>query len=716
MQDLGLAPGSDRAFAQSISDDGSVVVGSARIGGWYRAFRWTAENGMEDLSPIPGHEVSDAFDVARNGRLVVGSSLDVTSGERHACLWLDGQPRSLRDLLADDYGLKLGSEWHRLVEITACSADGRMLTGRAFREQELSAFHVTIPWPNDSPRIVCAIPPDSVHVLKAGFALSVSIKGIDDDRDDLTLGCTGLPPTATLTPSSGTRQRAPLEALLNWTPQIADTGTSHEVTVAFAAANGDVISRKFTLFVNSAPGVEPLQPQTLECIDGKHTVTLSTTVDDADDHPLTVTWMVDGQVEQSETKDAGEASTFEFSYHHGVHEVSVEVSDGFETASAGTTITVQDTQRPILVAAEDVVVPTDAGKAFATNVVLPRPTATDASGHAVTLASDAPETYPLGLTLVTWTATDEAGHSATATQKVVVEDREAPTIEGVKGMQFPVDLGQIYSTAKPPVPAASDNVTKAAKLKMTSDAPQRFPIRTTKVTFRATDEAGNFAERIIDVVVVNAPPKANAGRNVVVWTKSERGAKVRLTGSRSFDPDQQPLTFAWSSNKVKLQAAWSAKPVARFPVGGAAVKLVVTDPAGLQSVDTVRVLVKLKNAKRRPRGSDANRSFAAATQEAASAVRTSAAGNAALSGLAYASAAAAYGDAAGEFVRWEEGQTEADALPAYAEIRSLQRTYGQAAANALLVAYAETGDENLLAACGYAVYGTAYVAADLTEE
>ena len=106
----------------------------------------------------------------------------------------------------------------------------------------------------------------------------------------------------------------------------------------------------------------------------------------------------------------------------------------------------------------------------------------------------------------------------------------------------------------------------------------------------------------------------------------------------------------------------------------------------------------------------ANEAFAASAKHAANGSEASS-----LSGLAYAKTASAYGAAAGEFVRWEEGQSEADALASYAELRALQAAYGEAAANALLSAYAETGDESLFSAYGYATYGTAYAAADLSE-
>ena len=66
------------------------------------------------------------------------------------------------------------------------------------------------------------------------------------------------------------------------------------------------------------------------------------------------------------------------------------------------------------------------------------------------------------------------------------------------------------------------------------------------------------------------------------------------------------------------------------------------------------------------------------------------------------------------FVRWDDGQSEADALLAYAETRALQQAYGAAAAGELFSAYAETGDESLLSAYVYAVSGAVAAHADLT--
>ncbi|HEV7281689.1 MAG TPA: HYR domain-containing protein [Pirellulaceae bacterium] len=387
---------------------------------------------------------------------------------------------------------------------------------------------------------------------------------------------------------------------------------------------------------NGAPTATALLPKTVECVAGQHLVTLSTTANDADGDSLTVTWKVDGRVEKEQSGVApGTTVSFDFAYPHGVHQVAVEASDGIDTTVSRTTVTVQDTAAPIVIVAADVRVRTDRGKLFATKVVLTTPTASDASGHPVTLTADAPARYRLGDTVVTWTATDEAGNQANATQMVTV---------------------------------------------------------------------------------VNRRPKANAGKNVTIATTSERGARVTLDGSRSSDPDEHNLKYAWRAKGVKLAPNRLPKASGIFPVGTTVVSLTVTDAAGARHRDTVRVIVKLKNAKRRPRGSDANRSFAAASQQARAAAETKSSTGSTLSGLAYANAAAAYGDAAGDHVRWEEGKSEEAAALRYAELRALQRAYGQAAASSLLAAYAETGDERLLAAYRYAAYGNAYATADLSEK
>jgi probable HAF family extracellular repeat protein len=100
MQDLGTLGGS-YSWAYGVSADGSVVVGSAQnAAGQPRAFRWTASGGMEDLnltyvyvlscSVTPGSVLIEAHAVSSDGRYIVGTGFNAATGRREAFL-LDTQ-------------------------------------------------------------------------------------------------------------------------------------------------------------------------------------------------------------------------------------------------------------------------------------------------------------------------------------------------------------------------------------------------------------------------------------------------------------------------------------------------------------------------------------------------------------------------------------------------------------------------------------------------
>lgn len=87
------------------------------------------------------------------------------------------------------------------------------------------------------------------------------------------------------------------------------------------------------------------------------------------------------------------------------------------------TITVTDTEKPIITAPASVTVKTDplCGYASKANVNLGTPVVSDNCGIAAVI-NDAPDQFPAGTTTVTWTATDVNGNSATAAQSVTVYD------------------------------------------------------------------------------------------------------------------------------------------------------------------------------------------------------------------------------------------------------------------------------------------------------
>ena len=178
------------------------------------------------------------------------------------------------------------------------------------------------------------------------------------------------------------------------------------------------------------------------------------------------------------------------------------------SGTATQTVTVVDKEAPSIQAPANVTIGTDAGKNYATNVDLGSPAAADNSG-TVNVSNNAPAQYPLGQTIVTWTATDAAGNKATAAQTVTVVDQEPPSIQAPAGVTVNNDPGKGYASGVALGTAtAADN---SGAVNISNDAPAKFPIGETTVTWTATDAAGNKATATQIVSVAdNEPPTIQA--------------------------------------------------------------------------------------------------------------------------------------------------------------------------------------------------------------
>ncbi|MHC4112277.1 MAG: hypothetical protein ACYSUY_14485, partial [Planctomycetota bacterium] len=155
--------------ATAVSPNGSVVVGysnSASSGWSNEAFRWTVKDGMVGLGDLPGGDFdSTAHAVSGDGSVVVGRS--VVEGSVHpfktwaeegfrveAFIWdSDNAMRSLKDVLETDFGLDL-TGW-MLIEATAISTDGVTIVGNGINPDGYSeAWIATISEPPIEAEIV----------------------------------------------------------------------------------------------------------------------------------------------------------------------------------------------------------------------------------------------------------------------------------------------------------------------------------------------------------------------------------------------------------------------------------------------------------------------------------------------------------------------------------------------------------------------------------
>ncbi|GMU34552.1 MAG: hypothetical protein AMXMBFR20_24240 [Planctomycetia bacterium] len=144
---LGLpSNGSNAAFVEDLSADGSKIVGfSRKPTGEDQAFVWRDGFGYQDLGILPGDFASIAREVSDVGTRIVGASQG--SGPQKAVIW-DGANglRNLREWLVSDFGLNL-TGW-LLTDAFAISSDGNTIVGVGINPQgEQEAFRAVIPEP-----------------------------------------------------------------------------------------------------------------------------------------------------------------------------------------------------------------------------------------------------------------------------------------------------------------------------------------------------------------------------------------------------------------------------------------------------------------------------------------------------------------------------------------------------------------------------------------
>jgi len=125
---LGTLPGGDWSYAYGVSDNGVVVGVAINAAGQWRAFRWTASGGMQDLGTLGGNQ-SFAYGVSANGSVVVGWATN-DAVQYRAFRWENGVMQDL-GTLGGDYSAAYGVSANGTVVVG--EADNDAGRGRAFR-------------------------------------------------------------------------------------------------------------------------------------------------------------------------------------------------------------------------------------------------------------------------------------------------------------------------------------------------------------------------------------------------------------------------------------------------------------------------------------------------------------------------------------------------------------------------------------------------------
>ena len=235
-------------------------------------------------------------------------------------------------------------------------------------------------------------------------------------------------------------------------------------------------------------------------------------------------------------------------------------------------ITVIDSVPPKFDKLSDITV--EATSKGSNSISIPTPKVSDIQ-DITKLENDAPKVFALGETTVTWTAIDESGNISTTTQKVIVQDTTKPTITP------PADITQEATSSDSNTISlgkadASDLVEIAT---VSNDAPSKFKLGETIVSWTATDSSGNIANVTQKVTIIDtSSPNISKPDNVVVEATSKTDTVVTL----------QPPMATDSVSKVTI----TNDAPKTFPLGDTLVTWTAKDEAGNRSNVTQTITIK----------------------------------------------------------------------------------------------------------------------------
>ncbi|TBR11479.1 MAG: HYR domain-containing protein, partial [Candidatus Nitrosotenuis sp.] len=192
------------------------------------------------------------------------------------------------------------------------------------------------------------------------------------------------------------------------------------------------------------------------------------------------------------------------------------------TATATQLVSVIDTTSPEITLPQDVTM--EATGPSGTTVSIGNATASDVIG-VESLTNDSPNVFNLGLTQITWTAKDNSGNTATAIQNVTIVDTVAPSITA------PTDITSEATSATDNIVSLTAPTTQDAvsQVQVTSDAPEKFPLGETTVTWTATDESGNSSTATQKVTIVDTTvPSITAPSDITLEATSKLDNTVSL--------------------------------------------------------------------------------------------------------------------------------------------------------------------------------------------
>ena len=206
-------------------------------------------------------------------------------------------------------------------------------------------------------------------------------------------------------------------------------------------------------------------------------------------------------------------------------------------------------------------------------LLLPTPQINDIDEVIVT--NNAPTIFPFGETIVTWTATDQSGNVATKEQSVNVVDTIRPLL--VIPDDIEVEANGINTIIDDLGELTVNDISDIAYT--TNDAPEKFPLGETIVTWAVSDIAGNSVSGTQLVTVVDTTsPEIIAPSDIKLEAVDLTENYIELVDGRVFDT-------------VEIKSVENNAPET-FPLGETIVTWTATDTSGNSVSDTQTITIE----------------------------------------------------------------------------------------------------------------------------
>lgn len=278
----------------------------------------------------------------------------------------------------------------------------------------------------------------------------------------------------------------------------------------------------------------------------------------------------------------------------GTTTITWTATDGMgNTATAAQAVTVNDTEKPALIAPADLTITTGADAtqcgALADDAALGAASATDNCSVIVSRQGvPAGHLFPVGTTTITYTATDLGGNITTATQLVTVVDTTPPAIS-TAALDVTTGEGLCTATIESLGTTAADQCGGTTLTGTRSDgAPlgEPFPLGSTSITWLAVDAAGNTssATQTVTVSDVELPTLASPAA-LDLFT----GAGAATCGAIVSD---EALGTPAAGDNCGVTVTRAGVPEGNlFPIGTTTITYTAEDPSGNKATATQMVTV-----------------------------------------------------------------------------------------------------------------------------